>query len=39
LIERNIKDQTSDAKYQARHQDSMPILNDLKAWLEKTTVK
>ena len=35
LIERHIKDKTIDEKYQTRQQDSLPILNDLKIWLEK----
>lgn len=39
LIERNIKDNTPDEKYRARQQQSMPILNDLKAWLEKNHSK
>jgi len=35
-IERQIKDQTVEARYAIRQRDSVPILNKLRHWLDKT---
>jgi len=35
-IERQIKDQTVEARYAIRQRDSVPILNQLRHWLDKT---
>jgi transposase len=35
-IEQTIKDKTTDKKYQARQQQSRPILDKLKSWLDKS---
>lgn len=35
-IERDLKDVSDDQRYDARQQNSLPVLTQLKAWLEKT---
>jgi len=39
VVERGIKDKTSEEKYQARQQKSLPLLKTLKTWLEKNKSK
>jgi transposase len=39
LIEREIKDQSPAEKLRSRQERSLPILNDLKSWLEKNQTK
>ncbi len=39
LVERKIKDLTVDDKYRTRQAESIPILNELKVWLEKNQSK
>ncbi|MEX1221721.1 MAG: IS66 family transposase [Idiomarina sp.] len=39
VIERAIKDKTPEEKYEARQQESLPVLNKLRAWLDKNERK